>query len=136
MQDNWKYENWVLNRLMTDIPAYLIGIVSTSLFFQWYQTYCILKNPQGAIKTITNNTSHKIQISVIFLYTVFLISDLVIVSIDYNKMASQSKLDEQDPSFKADLVSLIFQSILAGIIFIAFNVLFIQFLFLIREKPF
>ena len=56
-QSEWYYENWMINRLLTDITAYFIGIVSTALYVQWHQTYNILDNPQKAIKQITNNTA-------------------------------------------------------------------------------
>jgi len=32
-------DDWVWNRVATDLSNYLLGVVSIILFAQWYQTY-------------------------------------------------------------------------------------------------
>ena len=43
-------------RVTHDISKLLFGCVIVILFFQWYQTYRLLKNPQDAAKIMVSNT--------------------------------------------------------------------------------
>ena len=122
--------------MLTDIPSYLIGIISTSLLFQLHQTYRILKDPQEAIRTITYNLQAKLQIVFVALYTIFLIADVVIVFYDYSVLKKTDDAAQLDEEFSStvDNVFLIAELSLQVILLIYYTTLFILFLFLIKQK--
>ena len=72
-------------RIAKDIPTYLFSVIAVVLLFQWTQTYSVLKDPQTAYRTLQNNTQFKFQIIFIFIYTIFLLFDVVIAYLDYSQ---------------------------------------------------
>ena len=78
------YPYW--ERIEVDMPGYVFGIISIVLLFQWVQTYQVLSDPVAAMNnTMSSNGSFYCQIAFVVIYSVFILTDFVIISYDHDQ---------------------------------------------------
>ncbi len=80
--DSYSVQYWVFYRIESDVSNYLIGLISIILLAQWYQSYQVLADPLHAINRLEKNWAFVSQIILCILLTVFVILDIVTVSLD------------------------------------------------------
>ena len=104
------------------------------LLVQWHQTYSILSNPLAAMKTLERNWAKVAQFTLIVLYSLFMVFDIVVVIIDNNSEDHR----EGDFIIAAYKFLMIIQVILSLILLVCYVILLTLFLHLIRrdEKRF
>ena len=73
----------IWERFEVDLPGYIFGIISIVLLFQWVQTYKVLSDPVRAMdNTMSSNTSFYCQIIFVVIYTLFIMTDFLVIYYD------------------------------------------------------
>ena len=132
--DKWCTDYWEWYRLMTDWTNYLLGVIALVLIVQWYQTYSALNNPLNALRTFEKNWAKVAQISLIVIYTVFIVFDSLIVLGD--AFTSQKNKKKTRSHFDVVAYHLLewVQAILNAICLLSYVILFIWFVMLIAKN--
>lgn len=122
-------------RISQDLCNFFRSIMELILLVQWHQTYSVLSNPLAAMKTLERNWAKVAEITLIVLYTIFMIFDICTVLIDHVNSGMGDKTEKIDDMYT---ILEIIQVVLQLILLICYGTLFVLFIALIKrdEKRF